>query len=93
MKDTEKKTKKSKISVGLDPLVSVPRYFLQKIGKLSAWGGGMDGPESVACAFDAAVELGFRELAAKVITLSEILSSSLQSSSTLNCHSCCASNN
>ena len=40
MKDTEKITKKSKISVGLDPLVSVPRYFLQKIGKLSAWGGG-----------------------------------------------------
>lgn len=40
MKDTEEKTKKSKISIGLHSLVSVPRYFLQKIGKLSAWGGG-----------------------------------------------------
>lgn len=43
MKGTEKKIKKSKVSIGLHPLVSVPRYLLQKIGKLSAWGGGQDG--------------------------------------------------
>lgn len=42
-KGTEEKIKKSKVSVRLHPLVSVPRYLLQKIGKLSAWGGGQDG--------------------------------------------------
>ncbi|EKE41231.1 hypothetical protein ENUP19_0134G0011 [Entamoeba nuttalli] len=37
------------------------------INQLSAYGGGMDGPESVTCAFDCAVNLGYRGYAAKVI--------------------------
>ncbi|ELP84076.1 hypothetical protein EIN_212960 [Entamoeba invadens IP1] len=37
------------------------------IAQLSAYGGGMDGPESVTCAFSTAVEYDFRQYAAKII--------------------------
>lgn len=41
--------------------------MVNAVNQMQAYGGGMDGPESVTCAFDCAVNFTYRQYAAKVI--------------------------